>query len=552
MGLPIYKHIPIAVRSANTLSQASSLGRIHGTHRVECIVYRVEGNHTPLTASHGHIARRRCAHPPNRLWRAFPRLGSVCSAGSQFRNTDAASADPIEATATEFHRLIGPSGVQVGDPDLLELREGEYGRGIFVHHHVRAGSVLLAVPLSLCLRAHRDEMVSVPSGEWADLIQGRVEGWPRLQTQYAEYPLPWEARLATALMDAAEGGAAGSFWGEYARLLPPPTDAPALVAFTEAAARGLQHPALELERNQDRSRLGQLCPDLLPQNSAPGSTDASTVLEGPSLEWAVACARSRAFQGGADVFCIVPFVDMVNHSFNAVNAKVQLRVTDSDVLGALMRGDGVFELSASVDIAADTEVMVSYGCSSSSNQQLISRYGFVRPDNPYDRLSWELPGPDSEVDIGNSDGDELENGDFDDSEWEEAGDWCISGELLDKALKQKAEEEGYRWLRLRAGSNRLKAALASIPLHTVSLKWNKQTRLEETEATEMLLTQAEHMLKDFDSSYAQDEVLLLSLQNMIGSDQQETVVRYRMERKALIQQVIDVLVTYNNFLTVSC
>lgn len=34
----------------------------------------------------------------------------------------------------------------------------------------------------------------------------------------------------------------------------------------------------------------------------------------------------------------------------------QLRVTDSDVLGALMRGDGVFELSASVDIAADTEV----------------------------------------------------------------------------------------------------------------------------------------------------------------------------------------------------
>lgn len=92
----------------------------------------------------------------------------------------------------------------------------------------------------------------------------------------------------------------------------------------EAAARGLQHPALELERNHDRSRLGQLCPDLLPQNSAPGSTDASTVLGGPSLEWAVACARSRAFQGGADVFCIVPFVDMVNHSFNAVNAKVQV------------------------------------------------------------------------------------------------------------------------------------------------------------------------------------------------------------------------------------
>jgi hypothetical protein len=122
------------------------------------------------------------------------------------------------------------------------------GRGIFTRDDVPAGTPLLSVPLKLCFRASREEAVSVPGASWRELTTGVVAGWPRLQvrsaspalartahllptkapkltvltwmlrtqTFYETYPLPWEVRLAVALLDAAEGNAGCEFWGEWA------------------------------------------------------------------------------------------------------------------------------------------------------------------------------------------------------------------------------------------------------------------------------------------------------------------------------------------------
>eukprot|EP00240_Pyramimonas_obovata_P007835 CAMPEP_0118928376 /NCGR_PEP_ID=MMETSP1169-20130426/5638_1 /TAXON_ID=36882 /ORGANISM="Pyramimonas obovata, Strain CCMP722" /LENGTH=178 /DNA_ID=CAMNT_0006870327 /DNA_START=158 /DNA_END=691 /DNA_ORIENTATION=- len=164
----------------------------------------------------------------------------------------------LEEAASQFRELVGELGV-VGDDKVLALKEGDFGRGIFTTCDVPKGSLLISVPLELCLRAEREEAISVPNGSWDQLTQGLVVGWPRLQTFYEEYPLPWEVRFAVCLLDAAEGNASSAFWGKYAALLPAPLDLPVLGSLQARALAALQDPTTADSAAADQARLRQLC-----------------------------------------------------------------------------------------------------------------------------------------------------------------------------------------------------------------------------------------------------------------------------------------------------
>jgi hypothetical protein len=80
--------------------------------------------------------------------------------------------------------------------------------------------------------------------------------------------------------------------------LPPPAQ--------ERAQAALGDTELAEEAAAEQARLATMCPDL-----------AHTTLEGAAaaaptaLQWGVACARSRAFEGAPGVYCLVPLIDMV-------------------------------------------------------------------------------------------------------------------------------------------------------------------------------------------------------------------------------------------------
>lgn len=87
----------------------------------------------------------------------------------------------------------------------------------------------------------------------------------------------------------------------------------------------------------------------------------------------MAVVTSRAFRvaGPMQPAAMLPLIDMCNHSFQP-----------NCTLKALPNGD--LQLVALQQIAANQPLMLSYG--SLSNDFLLMDYGFVVPNNPFDRI----------------------------------------------------------------------------------------------------------------------------------------------------------------------
>lgn len=144
------------------------------------------------------------------------------------------------------------------------------------------------------------------------------------------------------------------------------------------------------------------------------------------IQWALGCVRSRAFQLTKTLFAQVPFCDLANHADRA-NAMVR-PLQDSDLSpdsseteedldkemeaaeAENLRAQGKepqkkkkrqqqppdlkslsVVLVATEDIKEGDEVTISYtGVSGATNRRLMVQYGFVLPENPHDRLDFEL------------------------------------------------------------------------------------------------------------------------------------------------------------------
>jgi hypothetical protein len=405
-------------------------------------------------ATHPRCLRRRC-----RAAATSPRCAASTAA-------DDAAADATFQALARAAGVLSPRG-----PPALSLRTGPFGRGLFAARDLSPGEPLLSVPLSLCLVAERTDAVSVPGAPWASLVAERSPGWPRLQTSWEEYPLPWDARLALCLLDALDGGAgapesdAARMWQAYGALLPRPDDVSNPVALPAAALVHAQAQALQADWAADAARLAAMCPALATLTSSPSPSDAAAAAAPSPLHYGVALARSRAF-GAGDVFLICPFVDMANTTFAAApggaNAVAALRLPPGgDAAGALLSAQGSFDLSVAASgggIAAGAEVLISYGAGASTNASLLARYGFVRESNPNERAT--LMPLAAAGTAAAADAPEL-------SEVSEAAAPApapaIDVTALERAASDACAAAGGRWMRERSTDGQLIAALGSLP-----------------------------------------------------------------------------------------
>ena len=384
-----------------------------------------------------------------------------------------------------FDELARAAGaVDPDGPSLVRLSHGAYGRGLFATRDVRPGTLLLSVPLSLCLVAARDESLSVPGATWSQLTSGLVAAYPRLQTSWKSYPLPWDVRLALALLDAADGaagsGAAAQIWRRHCELLPAP-DAVTLPFVLPASLHTLaQDDTLAADWAADAARVEAFCPAL------------------PGLLWAVALARSRAFTSG-DEFIVAPLIDMANTSFGGgVNAEAALCVPAGS---SLFDGAGTFDLCAgAAGLKAGEEILISYGAAGQSNSRLLSRYGFVRERNPNERVV-------------------LSSG-------------AINGDALERAAS--AAMAG-TWARQRSTDGRLQAALASLPRRRSSKTAATGAVEGERSAVAALLAEARGMLDGSPASGDEETEV---------EERARPMVQLRQERQALRALCCELLKTY--------
>jgi len=254
------------------------------------------------------------------------------------------------------------------------MQAGRQGFGLAAGVPVRAGEVLVQLPVELQLMQHSDD-----ARQLTDLID-RVP---------AEL---WQAKMALCLLRQRSKGAQSAF-APYIDLLPAVHHGVPMF-WNGDTLQLLQYPPL-VEQVKKRSRfLIDLSKDI------DNAVFSNQRIDANALGWALTSVSSRAFRvgrvGGGHVvgaraeeggkegggsgenrWALLPLIDMANHSFSS-NAEV------------LCEMDGSVSLLARRDLAPQEPVLVNYG--NLSNELLLLDYGFLMDPNPHDRcaLSFDM------------------------------------------------------------------------------------------------------------------------------------------------------------------
>jgi len=109
------------------------------------------------------------------------------------------------------------------------------------------------------------------------------------------------------------------------------------------------------------------------------------------LQWGFACVRSRAFRLGPQAFGCVPFIDFANHT-DTPNADIRVQTAAADAAGQQQQqqedgsegsegsgsnaGEGFVELVALADVAAGSEITMSYSGPGGFTNQVCRLLGF--------------------------------------------------------------------------------------------------------------------------------------------------------------------------------
>lgn len=245
--------------------------------------------------------------------------------------------------------------------DPVEIRTDEAGsRGLYVRRAVRASELLLRVPPALIVT--HELLAETPVGGAIAAIEGKL---------HSRYVL-LGAWLAAEQLDP------GSPWRPYIDALPAslaymPTLRPAdeLAALDGTRARALVERRVE-ELRWDLTVVGDL-------------VDEVSALSRDAMVWGTHAARTRGFYTRHSLWpALVPIADMANHG--EANAR----------FGFADRGD--FEVHATIDLDAGTEVLHDYG--RQSNARWLVGYGFALEDNPEDEVALHLAGSAQPVFVG--------------------------------------------------------------------------------------------------------------------------------------------------------
>jgi hypothetical protein len=287
---------------------------------------------------------------------------------------DGATGQEVEESQDEpaapsaFQSVLGTAGVEKFVDLCLDTSRGSNGRGIFIGQNVTKGSVLLELPLDLCISVdYAGGGLTLPTDVPAD-----GPAWPRLKKAIAkDDSLPWDILISLALLDSLSGMGSELFQMYGNTVLPSSSDISLPLCLPLQMLEELQDANLVDKAIEQKDRLKNLFPGLAV------SIDGG---DGPTwMEYAFACVRSRAFSLGEDHFAFVPALDAANHSVDP-NADFTYNPSSRKIM-----------LFAMNDIKAGEELMISYtGRVGYKNKRLLTQYGFVfEHGNPFDTFSLE-------------------------------------------------------------------------------------------------------------------------------------------------------------------
>lgn len=260
--------------------------------------------------------------------------------------------------------------------------DGFGGKGLLARKAFETGEVLCTVPMSFCILARRDGIISNLVGQsdaCFDIFGDLREATPQEQEMAG---LTWDLRLAVGLLEATSGAALhreANFWDGYLRALPKPYSVTLPFCMHETVLRQTQDADLIYNAKAQQERLALFAQGRLFDSHRVTFDVEDNKLQKhvpPPLSWAFAMVRSRCFQISPDWFATVPVIEIANHSPDP-NAQFI-------VLGDSL-DNAACVLKALRPIKATEDIRISYDASSESsysNRRLFTQYGFVINGNP--------------------------------------------------------------------------------------------------------------------------------------------------------------------------
>ncbi|KAL3675689.1 hypothetical protein R1sor_025637 [Riccia sorocarpa] len=251
----------------------------------------------------------------------------------------------------------------------IELtQDGQSGLGLRTTQWIPRGQTVISLPSHLPLGMRFDDTRNADS----EAVQAIVNRVPEEL---------WALRLGMKLLN--EKAKENSFWWPYISLLPQRFQIPIFFSGDEIAS--LQYPPLIYQVKKRCKVLYELStrdiPAVLQTCQGEKHPFAGQDVDGGALGWAMSAVSSRAFRlqnkkSGDSERVLLPLIDMCNHSF-APNSRLE-QISTGDNL------DYKLQVVAESSLENGTPLTLNYGAL--SNDLLLLDYGFIVPDNPYDRV----------------------------------------------------------------------------------------------------------------------------------------------------------------------
>lgn len=400
----------------------------------------------------------------------------------------ASSFDPdatIETASEAFSELL----TEYCPDAAVQLRRCHTnGRGLFAAAEILTpNKAILRIPIETCLVVDYGDGpsagVRLPGGDWPRVSRGIKK----------DDALPWDIIQSLALLDGISGsGDSDLFWQRYTNhILPEPILLTLPVCLPEVLLHMLGHADIIQGALAQKSRLAQMFPGLAVQATGGGPT---------WMEYAFGCVRSRAFALDQERFAFVPFLDTANHAADP-NANFVAPPNASCV-----------NLVSLKPISEGEEVTISYtGPHGATNQRMMAQYGFVpRHGNAFDRLRFQY--------------------------LEEKNDTLLSLDAMQAALG-----DGEAMVDAFSGRDTYTyAALKSLPL--AAMESDAAPLTDQLDLARALLGELQAEREQWATSTEADAAELMRLESMEGADpREEMVVRYRYQRKRLIDAATSIL-----------
>eukprot|EP00271_Cylindrocystis_brebissonii_P007397 TRINITY_DN20894_c0_g1_i1.p1 TRINITY_DN20894_c0_g1~~TRINITY_DN20894_c0_g1_i1.p1 ORF type:complete len:526 (-),score=90.07 TRINITY_DN20894_c0_g1_i1:295-1872(-) len=498
-------------------------GAFKSQHSSRCFAASIRSRSTSLICCVERASPSQRSFPESRssLPCAFPPAGLRAGRPSILR----ASAVTEEAVEEATYELEKAEGTEIEEEELLlldpdfyrmgyvrqvraygvEFKEGSMGVGVYSAVDIPDVTIprkIMEIPGELMVTVSKDS-------PWMFQPDFLPIGHPLFEVIESTDPeKDWDLRMACMLLLARFDKE--NFWHLYGGFLPEAEECPSLLLATEEELEELQDPALAQQMRSEQARARDLWRANWEATVVPDKLRVLCDSEAQWM-WTVAQARSRTLYMhcvfGAlrqDTYVLCPYADMLNHSY-VPRCFYRWRKAD--------RMLEVF-LGMNQKVRVGTHLTMAY-VERQSNDELMARYGFSMPDNQWEAVEFS----------GRA---KIHRNSF-------LATFSITGEP-DAYTFEEGDEEKVAFL-----DGSVIAMARALPL------WQEGELPPlpslERQAALQLQDECRELLGRFPTTWEEDRELL-ELHGHPRSARWTAAIKYRMDRKAFHEKIIDALHIY--------